>query len=177
MKNIKNQDRKLEKPREKSAGFIVLKPDGDGDWRVLILRAAIYSKEGKLTGQVSKAWDIPKGHVEGRESDLDAATRETKEETQFDIVPAMMAWGPQSFTVEQAKKDVSVFLCEWNADQDPVFLPGKMGFPEHSDFLWASWSLAYTNVYGAMKKGIVWSYSVTHDCSEQEALDKIIQGA
>ncbi len=168
--DIKNQGRK----RERSAGFILLQPDGDGDWRVLILRAAIW-RGGKIAAY-SKTWDVPKGHVNPGESDLEAALRETQEETQFEIDPAAMTWGKVTHTVAQKNKDVAVFVAEWRDAADPVFLPGEHGYPEHADFMWASWSHAYNNVYDAMKTGIIWAYTVSHNCSEQEAISKITAG-
>ena len=53
--------------REKSCGIIVFK-----DNKVLMAK------------QNSKEWSIPKGHVEGNETEVETALREVKEETNID---------------------------------------------------------------------------------------------
>lgn len=55
-------------PQEKSCGVVVFRNEGGGR-KYLLLRY----EEGH--------WDFPKGHVESGEAELDAAVRETKEET------------------------------------------------------------------------------------------------
>jgi len=163
------------KRRQRSAGFIVLRPDGDGDWRVLVLHSSVV-KKGRVVAQV---WDIPKGHVnrEEGESDFAGALRETQEETQFDprVVVKGMKWGNTSYTVEQKNKDVVLFLTEWDeSNPDPQFVENaESGIKEHDEFVWADWRLAFGTVYPAMQNGIVWAYSVAHDCTSAQALAKI----
>jgi bis(5'-nucleosidyl)-tetraphosphatase len=161
------------KKRQRSAGFIVLRPDGDGDWRVLILHSSVV-KKGRIVAQV---WDIPKGHVNPGESDFAAALRETQEETQFDqrAVTKGMRWKDASYTVVQKNKDVVLFLTEWDeTNPDPEFFENaESGIKEHDEFVWADWQLAFRTVYPAMQNGIVWAYSVAHDCTPAEAMARI----
>lgn len=164
--------------RQRSAGFIVLRPDGDGDWRVLVLHSSVV-KKGRIVAQV---WDIPKGHVnrEDGEADFEAAVRETQEETQFSpqAVVNNMKWGQASYTVGQKNKDVVLFLTEWDeSNPDPEFFENEeTGIKEHDDFVWADWQLAYATVYPAMRNGIIWAYSVAHDCTPSEAEARITGG-
>ena len=158
--------------RQRSAGFIVLKPDGDGDWRVLILHSSVV-KSGRIVAQI---WDIPKGHVNAGETDFEAALREANEETQFDPrqLESGMRWGSDYYTVVQKNKDVVVFLTEWDSDVDPAFVENaESGIMEHDAHLWADWALAIRSVYPAMQDGIIWAYSVSHDCTPAEAKARI----
>lgn len=161
------------KKRQRSAGFIVLRPDGDGDWRVLILHSSVV-KKGRIVAQV---WDIPKGHVNTGENDFAGATRETEEETQFDpkSVRRGMRWGDKSHTVVQKNKDVVLFITEWSEENpDPVFIENaESGIMEHDEFIWADWQLAFRSVYPAMQSGIIWAYSIAHECTATEALTMI----
>ncbi|MCX6720816.1 MAG: NUDIX domain-containing protein [Candidatus Staskawiczbacteria bacterium] len=55
-------------PREKSAGAIIFRKDGDKTYYLLL-------------HYPSGHWEFPKGHIEGKESEEDAARREVGEET------------------------------------------------------------------------------------------------
>jgi len=62
---------------ERSAGFVVYRPESDGTRQYLLL-------------DYGRHWDFPKGHVEKGEDDLTAALRELAEETgitQARVVP------------------------------------------------------------------------------------------
>jgi len=63
-----------EQPNERSAGFVLYSVDG-GVRRYLLLRH-----------RYGGHWGFPKGHIEGGESEMEAALRETREETGIDAV-------------------------------------------------------------------------------------------
>jgi len=63
-----------EEPNERSAGFILYSMDGEVR-KYLLLRH-----------RYGGHWGFPKGHIEPGESEMDAALRETREETGIDKV-------------------------------------------------------------------------------------------
>ena len=71
MTEQKKARRRAQRGSRLSAGVVVVRPDGD-EWLFLLLRAFRY-------------WDFPKGMMEPGETPMQAALREVKEETGFDI--------------------------------------------------------------------------------------------
>jgi len=63
-------------PREKSAGAIIFRREDNGIY-YLLLRHNPSRPEQKRGGH----WDLPKGHIEVGESELETVKREVKEET------------------------------------------------------------------------------------------------
>lgn len=111
-------------PMRRSAGVVVVRRFG-GEWRVLLLR-------------VYRNWDFPKGVVEAGESPLDAAIRETAEET--GLADLDFRWG-EDFreTVPYARGKIArYYLAE--STQGEVRLPvsAELGRPEHHAFRWAT---------------------------------------
>lgn len=107
-----------------SAGIVVVREDDNG-WRVLILRAY-------------RNWDFPKGVVEAGESPLDAAVRETSEETA--ISDLIFSWGETYCETApyRAGKVARYYLAR--TAQASVVLPvsAELGRPEHHEWRWAS---------------------------------------
>ncbi len=97
--------------KESSFGIIPLQKTEKGDVRVLL----IFHKGGKH-------WSFPKGHKDPGESDLEAATRELKEETGLDIeellsdTPYMESYTFYKFQ-EKVLKTVSYY---------PAFVKGEL---------------------------------------------------
>src|SRR5262245_29755791 len=86
-----------------SAGVVVVRKTAEG-WRVLLLRVYNY-------------WDFPKGRVEAGETPLDAARRETREETTLDDLE--FAWGEKSVDTEpygREKKIARYFIARTNTE-------------------------------------------------------------
>lgn len=107
---------------EYSSGIIVYKYSA-GERKYLFLRR----KEGFL--------DLPKGHIEKGEHALDAAIRETKEETGLDVVPVPSFKHNQEYwytgsSGERIKKSVTMFLGKApdNGNVDVSF--------EHTGHVW-----------------------------------------
>jgi 8-oxo-dGTP pyrophosphatase MutT (NUDIX family) len=134
------KDKKL---RERSAGFIVVRPRGSS-WEVLGLRVW-----GKI--------DIPKGHVEPGESDLEAAIRECREEAGILIDPSHdMAWGPGAHTNERKHKDVVVYLA--TTDQEPMIMPNpETKQYEHDGYHWLTWDEMRRRCYPYLVDSVNWA--------------------
>ena len=108
----------------RSAGIVVARREG-GDWKILILRAY-------------RNWDFPKGLLEPGELPLDAARRETREETGLSDIH--FRWGHDCIDTEMYgdHKIATYFLAE--TAQAVIELPinPELGHPEHNEYLWVS---------------------------------------
>ena len=136
---------KKQKKKERSAGFIIVKKQ-NGSWRVLGLRVW-----GKI--------DIPKGHLEEDESDLDAALRECQEEAGITITKENMAWGNVFYISERPHKDVVIFLAM--TDQDPEIRPNPETKQfEHDGYHWLTWDQIKQRSYPYLISSFNWAQSV-----------------
>lgn len=114
--------------KKRSAGVVVTRRV-EGETRYLLLRCYRY-------------WDFPKGEVEPGEEPLQAACRETEEET--GLTGLELCWG-EAYTetpVYAKGKVARYYLAESPAGE--VWLPAnpELGMPEHQEFRWASYEEA-----------------------------------
>lgn len=131
------------KEKARSAGFIVVRQRGSS-WEVLGLRVW-----GKI--------DIPKGHVEPGESDLDAAIRECEEEAGITVRPADdMIWGDARYVSERKHKDVVIYLTA--TEQEPVIRPNpETKQYEHDGYHWLTWDEMRRRCYPYLVATIDWA--------------------
>jgi 8-oxo-dGTP pyrophosphatase MutT (NUDIX family) len=130
-------------PGRRSAGVIVLRRVGD-DWRVLLLRAF-------------RNWDFPKGLVEPGESPLQAAIRETAEET--GLAGLDFRWG-EDFrdTAPYANGKVArYFMAESPAGEVRLPVSAELGRPEHHEFRWLSFGKAAQLVPPRLAPVLAWA--------------------
>ena len=85
-------------------------------------------------------WDFPKGRVEEGESLLEAAIRETAEETtltQDDYVLSGLQAESAPYGARGKKKTATYFIADRTSDTEP-FLPvsAELGRPEHEEWQW-----------------------------------------
>jgi 8-oxo-dGTP pyrophosphatase MutT (NUDIX family) len=111
-----------------SAGVVPLKRT-PGGWRVLVLRAY-------------KNWDFPKGKVEPGEEPIDAAKRETTEETGLTELHFL---GETTYreTLPYANGKIARYYLAETGDET-VHLPisHALGRPEHHEFRWVTFDEA-----------------------------------
>lgn len=128
----------VRKVKERSAGAVVFHIGADGKREYLLLRYG------------AGHWGFPKGHVEAGESDLEAAQRETVEETGIDasaqkILPGFEALTDYYFRrgTTIVEKEVRFFLCE-SATRDVRVSH------EHTGYVWLPYeeALAQTSFEG-----------------------------
>jgi len=114
--------------KHRSAGIVTVRAHAGG-WQVLLLRAY-------------RNWDFPKGLLAPGETPLQAALRETREESGLKHLE--FAWGTESkdTALYGDRKVASYFLAR--AGQDQVSLPvnPELGRPEHDEFRWATFAEA-----------------------------------
>jgi 8-oxo-dGTP pyrophosphatase MutT (NUDIX family) len=111
------------KPK-RAAGAVVFRRTERGP-RLLVLRAY-------------KNWDFPKGMIEPGESELDAAKRETAEETGLTGLEFPFGDAHKDTVPYAGGKIARYFLAE--TDQSDIELPvsAELGRPEHHEWRWVS---------------------------------------
>lgn len=118
----------MESPACFSAGVVVVRREDDG-WRVLLLRSY-------------RNWDLPKGRVEPNETPLDAAIRETAEESS--ITDLVFRWGEVFCeTAPYGRGKVARYYLAETA-QKLITLPisPELGHPEHHEWRWVGFNEA-----------------------------------
>ena len=106
-----------------SAGIIVVRREEDG-WKYLFLRAF-------------RNWDFPKGEIEPEESPLEAAVRETREET--GITDLDFSWGEvfkETAPYNRGTKVARYYLAQTSEDQVVFAVNPQIGGPEHHEYRW-----------------------------------------
>lgn len=113
--------------REKSAGVIVFRRHPEEGVQFLVL----YHR--------GSYWNFPKGKLEERESEMEAALRELKEEAGIDRIRVIDGFREQTQfffkenrggRVELIKKDMALYLAEAGMDVVPVLSH------EHNGYAW-----------------------------------------
>jgi 8-oxo-dGTP pyrophosphatase MutT (NUDIX family) len=109
-----------------SAGVIVVRKQA-GNWLYLFLRAF-------------RNWDFPKGETEPGESFLEAAVRETREET--GITQLDFSWGEvfkETAPYNRGTKVARYYLAQTSEDQVVFAVNPRVGKPEHHAYRWLSY--------------------------------------
>lgn len=128
--------------RQLSAGFLIRSGK-----KFLLCHAFPGPRATKDTGK----WTIPKGHVEAGETTLEAAYRETLEETGLDLknLSYVNVWQHFSHIYTMRNKDVIVFFCddETGMLQDEIlkcssFVDDDPTYPEVDEYKWVEFKEA-----------------------------------
>lgn len=109
-----------------SAGIVVVRKEEDG-WKYLFLRAF-------------RNWDFPKGEMEPGESPLQAAVRETREET--GITDLRFRWGELFKETEPYNRRTKVaryYVAQTSEDQVVFAVNPQIGGPEHHEHRWLTY--------------------------------------
>jgi 8-oxo-dGTP pyrophosphatase MutT (NUDIX family) len=111
-----------------SAGVIPLRRTAEG-WRILILRAY-------------KNWDFPKGRVEPGEEPIDAAKRETLEETGLSELDFPFGEIYRETLPYAGGKVARYYLAETPEERVSLPISHALGRPEHHEWRWVSFDEA-----------------------------------
>lgn len=126
-----------------SAGVIVVRCTPQGP-RFLLLRSFRY-------------WDFPKGQVEAGETPLDAARRETREET--GIGDLSFDWGEGYFETEPYArgKVARYYLARAEAPDVVLGINPEIGRPEHHEYRWVSGPRANALLNPRLRLALQWA--------------------
>ena len=94
-----------------------------GDWRLLVLRAY-------------QNWDFPKGVVNPHEDPLEAAKRETEEETGITDLDFVFGEDYKETVPYSGNKVARYYVAETHASDITLPLSKELGRPEHDEFRW-----------------------------------------
>ena len=127
----------------KSAGVVVVR-HRDGAWRVLLLRAFGY-------------WDFPKGGIEPGETALEAARRETREETA--LTDLRFRWGDIWTETEPyaGGKIARYYLAECPSGDVRIVPSPSSGRPEHHEFRWFALEEAAARLVPRTRRVLEWA--------------------
>ncbi len=128
-----------------SAGVIVVRRDKQGKWRFLLLRAYGY-------------WDFPKGLVELGEDPLEAARRETREETT--ITDLDFRWGydfRETGPYNLGRKIARYYLAETRTKEISLPVNPEIGKPEHDAYKWVTYEEARKLVAPRVLDALEWA--------------------
>lgn len=126
-----------------SAGVIIVRRDGD-KWLYLLLRAYNH-------------WDFPKGVVEPGEAPLDAAIRETAEETA--LCDLQFRWGHdyrESGPYHRGKV-ARYYLAETATARVCLPVSEELGRPEHDEYRWLSYGGARSLLIPRLGEVLLWA--------------------
>lgn len=133
------------KALKRSAGLVVLRRFAD-HWHCLVLRAF-------------RNWDLPKGLPELEEGPLQAALRETKEETGLSALE--LRWGEDYRETEPyGHVKIARFYLALSPSGD-VSLPisAELGRPEHHEFRWVTFAEARQLLPARFEPILEWAQS------------------
>jgi 8-oxo-dGTP pyrophosphatase MutT (NUDIX family) len=133
----------MSKTRRLSAGIVVVR-EAEGSARFLLLRA--YAN-----------WDFPKGLIEAGERPLDAAIRETAEET--GIEDLAFDWGEDYVETEpyNGNKVARYYLARTRRERIRLPVSPELGRPEHHEYRWVDLDEASTLAPARLQPVIAWA--------------------
>jgi len=113
-----------------------------------------FKKEWKVLGLITNGeYDLPKGKMEKGEKPLDAAIRETAEESNITQLDFM--WGKKEMNI----KHLTFYIAA--TDQDPSVQPNpESGDMEHEGATWVSFKKIKSNIYPFLVPIIEWAESI-----------------
>lgn len=128
-----------------SSGVIVVRKDRDGTWRFLLLRAYGY-------------WDFPKGILEPGEEPLEAARRETREETTITDLDFRWGYGfRETAPYNRGRKIARYYLAETRTQDVSLPVNPEIGKPEHDAFKWVTYEEAENLVAPRVVEALKWA--------------------
>ncbi len=131
-----------------SAGVIVCRKDKNGSFLFLLLRAYGF-------------WDFPKGIVEPGEDPVDAAVRETREETTIDDLK--FKWGyvfKDTGPYNNRTKIARYYIAETLTTKVELPVNPEIGKPEHDAYKWFTCKDALETVAPRVRNALLWACSI-----------------
>ena len=124
MKAIVDTENKTVAPKVLSCGIVPVR-FAMGNWQLLVLRSF-------------KNWDFPKGMVEPNEDPLDAAKRETEEETGITDLEFVFGEDYKETVPYGNNKVARYYVAETRTDKITLPISKELGRPEHDEWRWVT---------------------------------------
>jgi 8-oxo-dGTP pyrophosphatase MutT (NUDIX family) len=151
-------------PFERAAGAVIIRREGNNTYFLLL-------EYPRSSDSTNTYWDLPKGHIEKGEKELETAKREVFEETglnDLEIVDGFKEWIKYSFR-EEGKfitKVVTFFLAL--TKQEKI----KISY-EHVGYVWLPYdkalaTLTFDNAKGILKKAAEFLKTKAFDLQEED---------
>jgi len=151
-------------PFERAAGAIIIRREGNSTYFLLL-------EYPRSTDSTNTYWDLPKGHVEKGEKELETAKREVFEETglnDLEIIDGFKEWIKYSFR-EEGKfitKVVTFFLALTKREKIKISY-------EHVGYVWLPYdkalaTLTFDNAKGILKKAAEFLKTKAFDLQEED---------
>jgi 8-oxo-dGTP pyrophosphatase MutT (NUDIX family) len=128
---------------KRSAGIVVVRETEDGA-RFLLLRAY-------------RNWDCPKGLVEPGEDPLDAALRETAEETGIDDLEFPWGYAYHETPVYTGNKIARYYVARTRREHVELPVNPVLGRAEHHEYRWVDLSEALRLTVPRIQGAITWA--------------------
>jgi bis(5'-nucleosidyl)-tetraphosphatase len=141
--------------KEKRAAGIVVIRDAAHGRRYLLLRAY-------------RNWDLPKGRLEDGESSLEAALRETREET--GLYDLEFAWGEEHIDTEPyaGGKVVRFYVARTTSDEVSLPVNPLLGRAEHHEYRWLPLESALALTVPRLQRVLHWAAGRVGDAAATE---------
>lgn len=142
---------KISKITNVAAGIVPVKVI-DGQYKFLLLRAY-------------QNWDFPKGKLEANESAIDAALRETEEETTLTEEDLNFRWGrvsKKSDIYKRGKKFAIYFIAESNKIKIELPISPELGKSEHDEYKWVTYDDGKQLVNERIRKILDWANKIVN---------------
>jgi 8-oxo-dGTP pyrophosphatase MutT (NUDIX family) len=139
---------------KRAAGVVVIRDSAEGR-RYLLLRAY-------------RNWDLPKGRLEDGESTLQAALRETREETGLDDLE--FAWGQEHIDTEPyaGGKVVRFYVARTGTREVSLPVNPLLGRPEHHEYRWLPLESALALTVPRLQRVLRWAAERAGDTTPAE---------
>lgn len=139
---------------KRAAGIVVIRDSAHGR-RYLLLRAY-------------RNWDLPKGRLENGESSLEAALRETREET--GLYDLEFAWGEEHIETEPyaGGKVVRFYVARTGTDEVSLPVNPLLGRAEHHEYRWLPLASALALTVPRLQRVLRWAAGRVGDATATE---------
>lgn len=128
-----------------SAGVIIARSEG-GKWLYLLLRAYNH-------------WDFPKGLVEPGEQPLQAAIRETEEETTLTDLHFDWGHGYRETGPGRRGKVARYYVARTASNEVALPVSEELGHPEHDEYRWLTYGQALALLKPHLAEILAWAHA------------------